>query len=193
MSYKLSSILFSVSLSFAMLQGPAFAVPGGSTGSDGMDKPAAASPKKIKCKRDETAKYMTYKGKKEWRCVKLKAGVLNDAELYQTARALADENEYEWALDHLRLITQQQDPEVLNYTGYSHRKAGRLETGIGYYKQSLALKPDYVQAREYLGEAFVLAGFDREAAEQLDAIKQICGTQCEAYKALSEFITLQQP
>jgi tetratricopeptide (TPR) repeat protein len=121
-------------------------------------------------------------------CVKLKADVLPDAELYQQARLLANEGEYEWALDHLRLIKVQQNAEVLNYTGYANRKAGRLETGIAYYHQALALNPDYIQAREYLGEAYVLAGFDDLAKQQLQEIQNRSGASSLSYVTLAKFI-----
>ncbi len=171
-----------------------FAFPGGGMDDDMAPKnksepgPKAEikkkSPKKLKCKRGETVKRI----KKKYVCVKLMMEVLPDNELYQQARLLADEGEYEWALDHLRLIRLQQNAEVLNYTGYANRKAGRLETGIAYYQQALALNPNYVQAREYLGEAYVLAGFTHLARQQLVEIQQRDGTTSEAYLALDSFI-----
>jgi Flp pilus assembly protein TadD len=119
--------------------------------------------------------------------------VISDSELYQQARVLADEGEYEWALDHLRLMANQDDKEVLNYTGYANRKAGRVETGIAYYQQAIAMDPDYVQAREYLGEAYVLTGFTGKAEEQLREIEKRCSTQCAAYLALRDYIDSHAP
>jgi tetratricopeptide (TPR) repeat protein len=160
----------------------------------GAKKPTVKTPsaKKLKCKRGETAKKVNMKGKAQYTCVKLKSEVLPDNELYQQARSLANEGEYEWALDHLRLIRVQQNAEVLNYTGYANRKAGRLETGIGYYQQALNLNPDYVQAREYLGEAYVLAGFNDLARQQLQEIEKRSGTSGEAYLALKKFMQDQR-
>lgn len=171
----------------------AFAIPGGTSSGDptANKKTTAApkvSPKAKKCKRGETTKRVTRNGKRVLVCVKLKADVLPDAELYQNARMLADEGEYEWALDHLRLMTNQNDAEVLNYTGYSNRKAGRLETGIAYYYKALAVNPDYVQAREYLGEAYILAGRVDLAKVQLNEIASRCGAYCETYRALANAI-----
>jgi tetratricopeptide (TPR) repeat protein len=151
-------------------------------------EPVKKSPKKLKCKRGETSKRVKRAGIYKYVCVKLKADILPDAELYQQARLLADDGEYEWALDHLRLIHNQQNAEVLNYTGYANRKAGRLETGIAYYQQALALNPNYVEAREYLGEAYILAGFNDLARQQLVEIQNRGGTASEAYLALDTFI-----
>jgi tetratricopeptide (TPR) repeat protein len=147
--------------------------------------------KKLACKRGETAKLIKSNGKSKYACVKLKVGVLPQDELYQQARALADAGEYEWALDHLRAIENQNDPEVLNYTGYSNRKAGRLETGIGYYYKALAINPDYVEARSYLGQAYALAGKRDLAIEQLQEIKARCGTECEAFVKLKNTLLSQ--
>ena len=160
----------------------------------GDKKPTVKTPsaKKLKCKRGETTKKLKGKGKTKYACVKLKAEVLPDNELYQQARLLADDGEYEWALDHLRLIRVQQNAEVLNYTGYANRKAGRLETGISYYQQALTLNPDYVQAREYLGEAYVLAGFDDLARQQLQEIESRSSTSSETYVALKKFMQDQR-
>jgi tetratricopeptide (TPR) repeat protein len=147
-------------------------------------KPKPKSPKKLACKRNQTAKLV----KKKWTCVNLKVGALDDYDMFQQALALAEDGEYEWALDHLQLIQQQGNHEVLTYKGYSNRKAGRLETAIGYYQQALAVKPDFVEAREYLGEAYTLAGMTGEASGQLSAIKAVCGTDCEAYESLQKFM-----
>ncbi len=185
---------FTALLATSLVATPVFSFPGAGPGKSEPTKTEAVkkSPKKLNCKRGETAKLRTLKGKKKLLCVKLKAEILPDTELYAQARLLADDGEYEWALDHLRLITNQNDAEVLNYTGYANRKAGRLETGIAYYQQALTLNPNYVQAREYLGEAYVLAGFNALANEQLKEIENRCGTRCEAYVVLKGFIEKSQ-
>jgi Flp pilus assembly protein TadD len=165
-----------------------FAMPAGGSDAKPTAKPKVTSPKTLKCKRNETAKRMKRNGKYRLACVKLKADVLPDVELYQQARQLADQGEYEWALDHLNLARNQQEKEVLTYTGYANRKAGRVETGIAYYQQALAIDPDYVEAREYLGEAYVLTGFTSKAQEQLAEIAKRCTTKCGAYETLQGFI-----
>ena len=58
--------------------------------------------------------------------------------------------------------------EALNYRGYATRKLGRVDEGIGYYLQSVALDPEYTLVREYLGEAYVIQGKLDLAKEQLD-------------------------
>jgi Flp pilus assembly protein TadD len=150
--------------------------------------PVALSAKGLNCKRGEVAKWEGEAAAKKQSCVTLAAGVMGDDELYEQGKLLATESEYDWALEVLALITKQDDAKVLNYIGYSHRKAGRLETGIEAYKKALALDPDFVQAREYLGEAYVLAGKKDLAMAELGEIKTRCGETCPEYAELQKAI-----
>ena len=102
---------------------------------------------------------------------------------------MAKAGQYEWALQVLAAIENQNDPRVLNYTGYSNRKAGRLEIGITYYRKALAIDPNFVLAREYLGEGYVAAGRIDLAKLELNEIKNRAGTGSEEYQDLSKAIT----
>lgn len=151
--------------------------------------PVALSAKALNCKRGEAAMWGGEGAAKKQACIALVAGVMGDDELYEQGKLLATESEYDWALEVLALITKQDDAKVLNYIGYSHRKAGRLETGIEVYKKALTLDPNFVQAREYLGEAYVLAGKKDLAMAELAEIKTRCGETCPEYAELQKAIT----
>jgi tetratricopeptide (TPR) repeat protein len=161
-----------IALSFAFAQGPALAMGDGGSSDSGTKK----------CKKGE----VWDKGKKK--CTKASSGVLPDEDLYEQGRALAQAGEYDWALTVLAAISNQNDPRVLNYTGYSYRKSGQIEKGIGYYQRALAIDPDYVLVREYLGEGYVAAGKIDLAKAQLTEIAARCGTTCEEYQELAEEI-----
>jgi hypothetical protein len=45
--------------------------------------------------------------------------------------------------------------------------------------------PHYVQVRGYLGEAYLVKGDVASAKAELQAIRHICGTTCEAYEHLA--------
>lgn len=154
---------------------PAFAAGGGNSNSSGNSTPDCAQGQ------------VWDKNKKK--CVNAQSGILPDEELYEQGRALAKSGHYDRALEVLALIRNQDDPKVLNYTGYSHRKAGRLDLGISYYRKALAINPDYVLAREYLGEGYVAAGRIDLAMVELREIEMRCGVSCETYKDLSAVIT----
>jgi tetratricopeptide (TPR) repeat protein len=88
----------------------------------------------------------------------------------------------------LQAISNKNDPRVLNYIGYSHRKSGRLDEAFGYYNKALQIDPNFVLAREYLGEGYVAAGRVDLAKLQLTEIANRCGTTCEEYQELAEHI-----
>jgi tetratricopeptide (TPR) repeat protein len=178
-----SAILVAASIA---LSSTAFAA--GESSPQPSNQTPTTSPKALKCKKNEVVKVVKKNGKDIKVCVKPQAGVLPDEDLYQQARLLAKAGEYEWALTVLASIENQQDPRVLNYTGYSHRKAGRLETGIAFYRKALAINPDFVLAREYLGEGYVAAGRVDLAKVELAEIEKRCGVTCEEYKDLNEAI-----
>lgn len=133
-----------------------------------------------KCKKGEVLK--------NGKCVKASSGVLPDEDLYQQGRALAQAGEYDWALTVLAAVRNQNDPRVLNYIGYSHRKSGRLDEAFGYYHKAIEIDPNFVLAREYLGEGYVAAGRIDLAKSQLTEIANRCGTTCEEYQELAEHI-----
>jgi tetratricopeptide (TPR) repeat protein len=126
------------------------------------------------------------------KCVKANSGVVPDKELYEAGRALALAGKYDWAIEVLNAVSDKRDPGVLNYLGYAHRKAGMIEAGIAYYQQALAIDPDYLLVREYLGEGYVAAGKVELARQQLKEIATRCGTNCEEYQQLAEVIAAAQ-
>ena len=133
-----------------------------------------------KCKKGEVVK--------NGKCVKAHAGVLPDEDLYRQGRALAQAGDYDGALIVLQAVSNKNDPRVLNYIGYSHRKSGRLDEAFGYYNKALEIDPNFVLAREYLGEGYVAAGRVDLAKLQLTEIANRCGTTCEEYQELAEHI-----
>jgi tetratricopeptide (TPR) repeat protein len=126
--------------------------------------------------------------KNKKKCVPKNAAIIPDEDLYRQGAALALAGEYDRALEVLALVRNQNDPRVLNYTGYANRKLGRLETAFGYYHKALAIDPNFVLAREYLGEGYVAAGRIDLAKGQLTEIAARCGTTCEEYQELAEHI-----
>ena len=175
----LGAFLLTVSLS------PAFAAgDGGTTGS-------AATV--LKCKKSEVVKKVKVNGAWVKKCVKVESGILPDEELYHQGRALAKAGKYEEALVVLAAIKNQNDPRVLNYTGYSNRKAGRIEIGITYYRKALAIDPNFVLVREYLGEGYVAAGRIDLAQIELNEIKARAGVKSEEYKDLAKAIATGVP
>ena len=104
------------------------------------------------------------------------------------AAVLAHSGEYERAIEAFTALGRPDDAYVLNYLGFASRKLGRTEEALAYYHRALAIRPDYVRVREYLGEGYVALGRIGEARGQLTLIAAECGTGCEEYRALAAAI-----
>jgi tetratricopeptide (TPR) repeat protein len=124
--------------------------------------------------------------KQQGKCVAQKSGLLSDEDLARAGRQLALDGHYEEAIEVLGLASNQNDPAVLTYLGYSHRKLGDIDLGIALYKKALDIEPDNVDTREYLGEGYVSKGELDLAWLELVEIKKLCGTACVEYRALEK-------
>lgn len=118
---------------------------------------------------------------------------LSDDELFYAGYWLARKGDFKLALHYLGQAKSTTDPRIITYIGYSHRKLGHWDVAMGHYARALAINPDFVVARGYLGEAFVERGEHAKAAEQLDEIAKRCGTTCEEYKTLAGVIAKAAP
>ena len=117
-------------------------------------------------------------------CIDGKSAGLTDEDLYLAAGKFVLEARFADALPLLLRIKDRNTPQVLNLIGYSTRKLGDIDKGIDYYRQALAVDPDYTKARQYLGEAYLLKNDVGKAKEQLDEIADRCGGPCEDYELL---------
>lgn len=76
--------------------------------------------------------------------------------------------------------------EAWNVVGYTSRKGGDYDAALAAYEKCLGIEPNYVPAREYLGEAFVELGRLDDAREQLEWLNKLEAT--EEAEELSELI-----
>lgn len=162
----------------ALIAVPLMAAPVLAAGGGGSDAPPP-TPAKEKCKKGEVW------NKKKKKCIKAKAGVTPDDALYEAARSLAYAERYDEAIDMLVLAANQNDPRILNYLGFSHRNAGRMEVGLGYYNEAIKRDPDYVLARSYMGQALIQTGDRVGAAVQLAEIEKRAGKDNWPYESLA--------
>lgn len=105
-------------------------------------------------------------------------------EIFFAAYGLARAGQYAAARDILRL-GDQADPRVLNYTGFVTRKLGDVDGALPYYRRALAIDPDYVLARAYLGEAYLQKRDLAAARDELSEIERRCGRSCAEYVDLA--------
>jgi tetratricopeptide (TPR) repeat protein len=127
--------------------------------------------------------------KKVKRCVQAQSSNLPDQELLRQGRQMALAGHYDDALTVLAAVRNKQDAMVLTYIGYSHRKKGDTDVGIGYYMQALAIDPNSLNTHEYLGEGYASAGRIELAKAELVTVQKLCGnTSCEQYEDLASAI-----
>jgi tetratricopeptide (TPR) repeat protein len=125
----------------------------------------------------------------DWKkCKQAGRSSMNNEQLYATGYSLAKAGDYDGALEFLIAGTDKKDPRFLTMIGYSTRKLGRVDDGMGYYMQALAIDPNSVTTREYLGEAYLQKHDLPGAKAQLSQIQDRCGTTCESYTELNEQI-----
>lgn len=181
-----------IGASLLMLPLPAMAA-GDDSDSDsgGGSSPSSSKPacSTIKSKNSCQGKSYCFWSNSSSKCKtkKIKSEISPIDKLYNQGRTLAKSGEYAKAIAVLK-SADQTDPHVLNYLGYSHRKSGDLKTAIAYYKTALAIDPDFVLAREYLGEGYVKAGRLDLARLELEQIGRRCGKGCKEYVELAAVI-----
>ena len=77
------------------------------------------------------------------------------------------------------------NPDILNYLGFTLRKAGNFEEAEKFYLAGLEIKPDHKGINEYLGELYVKTNRIELAKERLEVLK---GCKCEEFEELKELI-----
>ena len=77
------------------------------------------------------------------------------------------------------------NPDTLNYLGFTSRKLGDFKKGENYYLEGLAIEPNHVGINEYLGELYVVTNRIELAKERLSVLTNC---NCEEYKELKEII-----
>lgn len=168
------SVLILVS-SLALIAVPAAALAaGGGSGGSGSSSPSCPEGKKW--------------DKKKKKCVQRQSQLSPDQLMIDRAWALARGGQFEAGRKLFGSAADQTDPEVLNGLGYTNRKLGYFDDAIAFYKKAVSRDPDYVQAREYLGEGYATLGKLDLAREQLGEIERRCGTTCEEYVDLKDAI-----
>lgn len=126
--------------------------------------------------------------KKKKKCVEASYGMFDDDFIYVNARELAYDGQFQHAIRLLHLAENPNDPRILNYLGFTNRKAGNTQIAMAYYKKALAINPDYILARSYMGQALVLADDMDGARQQLAEIGNRGGKGTWAYRALKQSI-----
>ena len=82
-------------------------------------------------------------------------------------------------------LNKPNQPNTLNYLGFTTRKLGDFENGEKYYLLGLEIDPNHVGINEYLGELYVVINRLDLAKERLNILKSC---NCKEYDELKEII-----
>jgi tetratricopeptide (TPR) repeat protein len=103
---------------------------------------------------------------------------------YRAAYALVQAGDYKAAFAAFKALDEDDHPDVANYLGYTARKLGNYDLSKYWYERALASDPKHVRTWQYYGMWQVEQGNMLKAADFLEHIKLICGTDCKEYQDL---------
>ena len=83
------------------------------------------------------------------------------------------------------LKTDKNNPDILNYMGFTSRKVGNFSEAEDYYLKGLAIDPKHNGINEYLGELYVQTNRIDKANERLEVLKNC---NCKEYGELELII-----
>ena len=107
-------------------------------------------------------------------CVDTDDARLDDDARYETVRQLAHDGRYGDAQTVLAEMDATDD-RTLTYLGFTTRKLGDVTKGMAFYDRALAINPENILARSYLGQALVEQGQISTALHHLRAIRAAGG------------------
>lgn len=113
----------------------------------------------------------------------------NPQQDFKKAVEYINANDYKRAISLLKKVDRASphNADVLNYLGYSYRKAGDQENGLKYYQKALDVDPNHRGANEYMGELYLEMNNLPKAEERLAVLANSCGT-CDEYQLLAKAI-----
>lgn len=117
-------------------------------------------------------------------CVDADQQSFNDDDRYDAVRELAYAGEYGRALDVIATADVPGDARFLNYQGFIQRKLGNMDAAMSFYTEALAIDPDYLLARSYMGQGLAATGDLDGARTQLAEIAARGGRETWSYVAL---------
>ena len=103
---------------------------------------------------------------------------------YRAAYALKLAGDYRAAFAAFKALDADDHPDVATELGYAARKLGNYELSKYWYEHALAIDPQHVKTWQYYGMWQVEQGNMLKAADMLETVRLICGTDCKEYQDL---------
>ena len=94
------------------------------------------------------------------------------------------EHDYAAGIDKLHALKHDDNADVANLIGYASRKLGRYDDSKFWYEKALAADPRHARTWSYYGMWHAEQGNLLKAADMLQKVRSICGTECKEYTEL---------
>lgn len=108
---------------------------------------------------------------------------------YKAAHAMIyKRHAYAAAIDKLKSLGHDDNPDVANLIGYSSRKLSRYEDSKLWYERALAADPTHARTWSYYGMWHAEQGNVLKARDFLAKVESLCGTKCREYTELKGVI-----
>ncbi|SRR5258708_3487604 len=103
--------------------------------------------------------------------------------LYDQGMEATRSNNFQLAMELFSQALKEdpKNPDILNMLAHSQRKVGKTDDAIANYKKALDLRPQFPEAREYLGEAYLQA-----AMREMETLKGYGESGKEQFEDLTE-------
>ncbi|MGX9354326.1 hypothetical protein ACS3SW_03955 [Roseobacteraceae bacterium S113] len=108
-------------------------------------------------------------------CVAPQDSRLDDDTRYEAVRELAYHGALDAAQAVLASMSDQSEPRVQTYWGFTHARMGDLDAGLRHYQAALKSDPSNILARSYMGQALLANGQRGAAFKQYRAILELGG------------------
>ena len=109
---------------------------------------------------------------------------------YDKAVRAVKSGSYQQAVNLLEKVVARDsgNADAYNFLAFSHRKLGRFDPAMRFYRKALAIDAKHKGANEYIGELYLELGNLAKAEEHLSKLDDICWLGCEEYDDLKAAI-----
>jgi Flp pilus assembly protein TadD len=100
---------------------------------------------------------------------------------FQDALKAVEKKDWKGAIELLNKAAQKDksNADIQNLLGYSQRNAGNYDAAFKHYEEAIKLNPKHRNAREYLGEAYLMTNNLEKAKDQFRNLERLCPRGCE--------------
>ena len=96
-----------------------------------------------------------------------------------------ERNDYAAAIEELKALGHDDNPNVANLIGYSYRKLGDYKQSQVWYEHALKIDPNHVLTWQYYGLWQLEQGNREQAEYHLQKIAQLAGKDSSEYRSLA--------